>query len=65
MLNFVLSFNSQGRQKCTLHVSCFKVPMLIRNDGLTSEESKAKNRLLLSRVKTSDSKVYALNASIF
>ena len=45
MLNFVLSFIPKGGKKCTFNLSSLKAPILIKNDSLTFEESKAKNRL--------------------
>ena len=41
MLNFALSLIPKGGKKCTFYLS-LKAPILIRNDRLTSEESKSK-----------------------
>ena len=43
MLNFALPLIPKGGKKCSLYLSSFESPHLIRNDSLTSEESKAKS----------------------
>ena len=43
MLNFAWSLILKGVKKCIY--SALKAPILIRNDSLTSEDSKAKNVL--------------------
>ena len=49
MLTFALSFKIyKGGKSCTFHVSYFLigVPLLIRSDGLTTEEFKEQNPLV-------------------
>ena len=45
MLNFAFSLILMGRKKRTFHYPGSNVPILIRNDSLTSEESKTENCL--------------------
>ena len=42
MLNFALSSIPKGGEKCSFDLSSFKSPVLVRDDTLTSEESKAR-----------------------
>ena len=45
MLNFAWSSILKGGKKCTIDLFSFKSAILIRNDSLTSEDSKAENVL--------------------
>ena len=45
ILNFALSLIPEGGKNGPSFYPALKAPTLIRNDRLTSEESKAKNRL--------------------
>ena len=47
MLNFALFLIPKGGKNAPSIYPAFKVPILIRTDSLTSEESKAKNCLLI------------------
>ena len=44
MLNFALSLIPKGGKNAPSVCPALKAPILIRNDSLTSEESKAENR---------------------
>ena len=45
MLNFALSLIPKGSKNAPFIYRALKAPILIRNDSLTSEESKAKKPL--------------------
>ena len=47
-LNVALSPILKGGKICAFHFPSLKVPILVRNDSLTSEKFKAKNRLYIS-----------------
>ena len=49
-LNFALSLISNGGKNSPSIYPALKASILIRNDSLTSEESKAKNRLQIPHI---------------